>query len=62
MAAQLQHPHIIPLLSAGEQGALIWYTMPYINGHSLRDALRRGEKQSIKNVVRIMRDVAEALD
>jgi serine/threonine-protein kinase len=62
VAAQLQHPHIVPLLSAGEQGTLIWYTMPYINGHSLRDALQRGEKFAIKDVVRIMRDVAEALD
>lgn len=62
VAAQLQHPHIVPLLSAGEEGSLIWYTMPYINGHSLRDALQHGEKQSIKDVVRIMRDVAEALD
>ncbi len=33
VAAQLQHPHIVPLLSAGEQESLIWYTMPYINGH-----------------------------
>lgn len=62
VAAQLQHPHIVPLLSAGEQDTLIWYTMPYINGHSLRDALQRGEKFAIKDVVRIMRDVAEALD
>ena len=62
VAAQLQHPHIVPLLSAGEQGALIWYTMPYINGHSLRETLLRSEKQSVKDVVRIMRDVAGALD
>jgi len=62
VAAQLQHPHIVPLLSAGEQASLIWYTMPYINGHSLREALARGEKHTIKDVVRIMRDVAEALD
>jgi len=62
VAAQLQHPHIVQLLSAGEQGTLIWYTMPYINGHSLRDALQRGERQSVKDVVRIMRDVADALD
>ncbi len=62
VAAQLQHPHIVPLLSAGEQGALIWYTMPFINGSSLREALVRGEKFAVKDVVRIMRDVAEALD
>jgi eukaryotic-like serine/threonine-protein kinase len=62
VAAQLQHPHVVPLLSAGEQGSLIWYTMPYINGHSLREALARGERFAVRDVVRILRDVAEALD
>ena len=62
VAAQLQHPHIVPLLSAGEQGALIWYTMPYINGHSLRDALARGETFSPRDVIRLMREVAEGLE
>lgn len=62
VAAQLQHPHIVPLLSAGEQGAIIWYTMPYIQGHSLRDALARGERFAIRDVVRILHEVAEALD
>ena len=41
VAAQLQHPHIVPLLSAGEQGDLLWYTMPFIEGESLRAALER---------------------
>ena len=62
VVAQLQHPHIVPLLAAGEQGSLIWYTMPYINGHSVREAIARGEKFSIRDVVRIMRNVADALD
>lgn len=61
VAAQLQHPHIVPLLSAGEQESLIWYTMPYINGHSLRDAIARGERFTVKDVVRLMREVAEGL-
>ena len=61
VAAQLQHPHIVPLLSAGEQASLIWYTMPYINGHSLRDAIARGERFSVRDVVRLMREVAEGL-
>src|SRR5580704_14013524 len=30
LAAQLQHPHIVPQLSAGERGDLLWYTMPFI--------------------------------
>ena len=62
VAAQLQHPHVVPLLSAGEQGSLIWYTMPFIAGHSLREGLARGDKYAVKDVVRILRDVAEALD
>src|SRR5262249_58225480 len=43
VAAQLQHPHIVPLLSAGEQGDLLWYTMPFIDGESLRTALERNK-------------------
>jgi serine/threonine-protein kinase len=62
VAAQLQHPHVVPLLAAGERDSLIWYTMPFINGHSLREALAKGERFSVKDVVRILRDVAEALD
>lgn len=62
VAAQLQHPHIVPLLSAGEQGALIWYTMPYIHGESLREVLAKGHAISVRDVLRIMREVAEALD
>lgn len=62
VAAQLQHPHIVPLLSAGEEGALIWYTMPYIHGQSLRELLAKGERVAVRDVLRIMREVAEALD
>lgn len=36
VAAQLQHPHIVTLLSAGEDGELVYYTMPYIDGESLK--------------------------
>ncbi|HEX4683226.1 MAG TPA: serine/threonine-protein kinase, partial [Gemmatimonadaceae bacterium] len=61
VAAQLQHPHIVPLLSAGEQGDLLWYTMPYIEGESLRAALERKRQFSIREVVRIMHDVVDAL-
>jgi serine/threonine protein kinase len=62
VCAQLQHPHIVPLLSAGEKESLIWYTMPFIAGHSMREALARGDKFSVKDVLRIMGEVAEALD
>ena len=43
LAAQLQHPHIVTLLSAGEDGDIFYYTMPYIEGESLRSALEKPE-------------------
>jgi tRNA A-37 threonylcarbamoyl transferase component Bud32 len=61
VAAQLQHPHIVPLLAAGEQGDLLWYTMPYIEGESLRAALERKRQFSMREVVRILHDVVDAL-
>ena len=39
--ARLQHPHILPVLDSGEAAAQLWYTMPYVEGESLRDRLRR---------------------
>jgi eukaryotic-like serine/threonine-protein kinase len=61
VAAQLQHPHIVPLLSAGEQGDLLWYTMPYIEGESLRAALERKRAFSVRDVMRILHDIVDAL-
>jgi serine/threonine-protein kinase len=61
VAAQLQHPHIVPLLSAGEQGDLLWYTMPYIEGESLRAALERKKQFTAREVMRILHDVVDAL-
>ena len=39
IAAQLQHPHILPLLDSGETGGFLYYVMPYIEGESLRERL-----------------------
>jgi serine/threonine-protein kinase len=61
VAAQLQHPHVVPLLSAGEQGDLLWYTMPYIEGESLRAALERKRSFSVREVTRILHDIIDAL-
>jgi serine/threonine-protein kinase len=60
VAAQLQHPHIVTLLSAGEDGELLYYTMPYIEGESLRNALEKGPL-AVRDVVRILHDVVDAL-
>src|SRR3954468_23376438 len=61
LAAQLQHPHIVPLLLAGEHGELLWYTMPFIDGESLRDALERKKQFAVREVSRILHDVVDAL-
>ena len=60
VAAQLQHPHIVTLFSAGEEGELLYYTMPYIEGESLRHSLEKGPL-AVKDVVRILLDVVDAL-
>lgn len=61
LAAQLQHPHIVPLLSAGDDHGLLWFSMPYIEGESLRGALQRQKRLPARDVVRILHDVVDAL-
>ena len=61
LAAKLQHPHIVPLITAGEIDGLPWYTMPFVEGESLRDRLGRGPLD-VSDSVAILRDVARALD
>ena len=60
MAARLQHAHIVPLLSAGDANGLPWFSMPFVEGESLRARLGKGELP-IAEAVRTMRDVASAL-
>jgi eukaryotic-like serine/threonine-protein kinase len=62
VAAQLQHPHIVPLLASGALAErLLYYTMPFVHGESLRDRLTREGGLPIPLVVSIVRDVASAL-
>ena len=61
LAAQLQHPHIVPLLTAGEDGDLLYYTMPYVSGESLRARLEEKGRLPVRDVVRILTDVVDAL-
>jgi serine/threonine-protein kinase len=60
VAARLQHPHIVPLLAAGDVNGLPYYTMPYVAGASLRDRLQAGSLRTIE-AQGILRDVAKAL-
>jgi hypothetical protein len=61
LAAALQHPHIVPLLSAGAGEGMLYYTMPFIDGLSLRDRLGRGGELAIREAITILREVADAL-
>jgi tRNA A-37 threonylcarbamoyl transferase component Bud32/tetratricopeptide (TPR) repeat protein len=61
LAARLSHPHIVPLLSAGETDGLLYYTMPFIEGESLRARLTREGELPVRNAVRILRDIMAAL-
>jgi tetratricopeptide (TPR) repeat protein len=59
-AARLQHAHIVPLLSAGDANGLPWFSMPYVEGETLRGRLKHGELP-VGDAVRILRDIASAL-
>src|SRR5262245_50719175 len=61
LAARLQHPHIVPLLAAGARDGLLYYTMPYIEGESLRALLAREHELPVDRVIRLVRDVVDAL-
>ncbi|MDQ3082365.1 MAG: serine/threonine protein kinase, partial [Gemmatimonadota bacterium] len=61
VAAKLQHAYIVPLLSAGVTDVLPYYTMPLVEGESLRVVLRTRGALPIPEAVRLLRDIAEAL-
>ena len=61
LAARLQHPHIVPVLTASAEAGLLHYAMPFIAGESLRARLARHHELPINEVVRILRDVVDAL-
>ena len=61
LVAKLQHPHIVPVHAAGELGGLPYFTMPFVEGESLRARLAREGELPISEVLRLLRDVASAL-
>ena len=62
LAARLQHPHILPVLDSGDIDGQLWYTMPYVEGESLRDRLDREKQLAIPEALRITREAAQALE
>ena len=61
LAAKLQHPHVVPLLTAGSSDDLLYYIMPFIEGESLRAKLAREGELPVAEALRILRDVLDAL-
>ncbi len=61
VAAKLHHPRIVPVLDAGHIGEILYYTMPLIEGESLRALLARERQLPYERAVAITRDVGEAL-
>jgi TolB-like protein/tRNA A-37 threonylcarbamoyl transferase component Bud32 len=62
LTARLQHPHILPVFTTGETEGLPYYTMPFVEGESLRVRLMRAGAMPIAVAVSILRDVARALE
>jgi serine/threonine-protein kinase len=60
-AARLQHPHILPLHDSGDTAGRLWYPMPFVEGESLRDRLRRERQLPIEDALGIAREVADGL-
>jgi len=60
-AAGLQHPHILPVHDSGEAQGWLWYTMPYVEGETLRERLKREGRLEVGEAVRLGQEIAGAL-
>ena len=61
VAAQLQHPHILPLLDSGEAQGFLYYVMPYVDGESLRERLTARGELPVHDAVRLLSEIVDAL-
>ena len=62
LAARLQHPHIVGVLDSGAADHRLWFTMPFVEGESLRHRLSRERQLPVEDALRLTREVADALD
>jgi len=61
IAANLNHPHILPLHDSGEADGFLYYVMPYVDGESLRDRLNREKQLPIEDALEVAKEIADAL-
>ena len=62
IAAQLAHPHIVPLLDSGDAGGQLYLVTPYVTGGSLREKLAREGPLPVKDALRIAQEAGTGLD
>ena len=62
IAAELQHPHIVPVFDSGSADDVTWYAMPFVEGESLRHLLKRERTLPVDRALTIAREVGDALD
>src|SRR5436309_2726597 len=62
IAAQLSHPHIVPLIDSGDAGGLLYYVQPHVPGGSLRERLTQTRQISLKDALRISQEIGAGLD
>ena len=61
IAARLQHPHVLSVFDSGDADGRLWFTMPFVEGESLRDRLTRERQLPINDAARIAREAAQGL-
>jgi serine/threonine-protein kinase len=61
VTARLNHPHVLPVHDSGEVEGLLYYVMPYVDGQTLRARLNSGNPLSIPEILRLLRELADAL-
>jgi eukaryotic-like serine/threonine-protein kinase len=61
LSARLQHPHILVVHDSGEADGQLWYTMPFVEGETLRDRMLREKQLPLEDALGIAREVADAL-
>jgi eukaryotic-like serine/threonine-protein kinase len=61
-AARLQHPNILPVFDSGDVAGRLWYTMPYVEGETLRGRLRRQGRLELDDAIHLVQEIADGLD